>query len=170
VVEEDGGLRMLPYRIDEIHNQPWHVAKVEPGATMRGPAHDLGRFYESLLGFAPRVLDARTVEVMAAVHRHELRDVLLGTTTPWGLGVTVDLSGGAGRRAFGHGGMASSRGFADPECGLVMVVACNGLPNPFAAEQRLVEITDAVYTALGDLVEYTRRPLEGANPATPLST
>jgi CubicO group peptidase (beta-lactamase class C family) len=170
VVEEDGGLRMLPYRIDEIHNQPWHVAKVEPGATMRGPAHDLGRFYESLLGFAPRVLDARTVEVMAAVHRHELRDVLLGTTTPWGLGVTVDLSGGAGRRAFGHGGMASSRGLADPECGLVMVVVCNGLPNPFAAEQRLVEITDAVYTALGDLVEYTRRPLEGANPATPLST
>ena len=30
--------------------RPWHVAKVEPGGGMRGPARELGRFYESLLG------------------------------------------------------------------------------------------------------------------------
>src|SRR6266536_3410816 len=35
VVEDDGGLRMVPYRIDELHNQAWHVAKAEPGASMR---------------------------------------------------------------------------------------------------------------------------------------
>jgi CubicO group peptidase (beta-lactamase class C family) len=161
VVEDDGGLRMLPYRIDEIHNEPWHIAKVEPGATMRGPARELGRFYESLLGYGPRVLDPATVELMGAVHRHDLRDALFGIAKPWGLGVTVDFSGGAGRRAYGHGGMASSRGLADPDCGLVMVVVCNGLPNPFAAEQRLLEVTDAVYTALGDVAVDLRRPLEG---------
>ena len=94
---------------------------------MRGPARDLGRFYESLLGFGPPLLEPRTVELMGAVHRHELRDVVFGFAAPWGLGVTVDLSGGAGRRAFGHGGMASSRGFADPDCGLVVVFVCNGL-------------------------------------------
>jgi len=26
VVEDDGGLRMVPYRIDKVHNEPWHVA------------------------------------------------------------------------------------------------------------------------------------------------
>jgi CubicO group peptidase (beta-lactamase class C family) len=159
VVEDDGGLRMVPYRIDELHNLPWHVAKVEPGASMRGPARDLGRFYESLLGYGPRLLEPATVELMGAVHRHDLRDAVFGFAAPWGLGVTVDLSGGAGRRAFGHGGMASSRGFADPDCGLVAVVVCNGLPNPIVAEQRLVELTDAVYTALGDEVARFRRPL-----------
>ncbi len=159
VVEDDGGLRMVPYRIDEIHNQPWHVAKVEPGASMRGPAHDLGRVYESLLGHGPRLLEPGTVELMGAVHRHDLRDAVFGFDAPWGLGVTVDISGGAGRRAFGHGGMASSRGFVDPECGLVAVLVCNGLPNPIVAEQRLVEFTDAVYTALGDGAARFRRPL-----------
>jgi CubicO group peptidase (beta-lactamase class C family) len=158
VVEEDGGIRMVPYHIDEYHNEPWHIAKVEPGASMRGPARELGRFYESLLGYGPPVLDARTVEVMGAVHRHDLRDAILGLATPWGLGVAVDFSGGTGRRAFGHGGMASSRGLVDPECGLVMVVVCNGLPGPILAEQRLADVTDAVYSALGPVVEHLRRP------------
>jgi CubicO group peptidase (beta-lactamase class C family) len=158
IVEDDGGLRMVPYRIDEIHNQPWHIAKAEPGAAMRGPARELGRFYESLLGHGPRLLEPGTVELMGAVHRHDLRDAVFGFAAPWGLGVTVDISGGGGRRAFGHGGMASSRGFADPDCGLVAVVVCNGLPNPMAAEQRLVEFTDAVYTALGDEAARFRRP------------
>jgi len=170
VVDADGSLSMQPYRIDRIHNEPWHAAKVEPGASARGPAHELGRFYESLLGYGPALLEARTVELMAAVHRHDLRDVFLGTARPWGLGVSVDFSGGAGRRAFGHGGMASSRGLADPECGLVMVVVCNGLASPLDAERRLVEVTDAVYTALGPIVEHLRRPVEEPVPTVGLAT
>ena len=145
---DDGGLRMVPYRIDEIHNQPWHVAKVEPGASMRGPARELGRFYESLLGHGPTLLEPRTVELMGAVHRIGLKDALFGYEAPWGLGVAVAMTGGAGRRAFGHGGMASSRGLCDPDLGLVMVLVCNGLPNPLAAEARLAEVTDTLYTAL----------------------
>jgi CubicO group peptidase (beta-lactamase class C family) len=157
VLEDDGGLRMVPYRIDELHNLPWHAAKAEPGASMRGPARELGAFYEALLGFGPTLVEPRTVELMGAVNRHDLRDAVFGFAANWGLGVTVDLSGGAGRRAFGHGGMASSRGFADPDCGLVAVVVCNGLPNPIAAEQRLVDLTDAVYSALGDVAATFRR-------------
>ena len=36
-VDADGGLSMAPYRVDKKHNQPWHIAKVEPGGGMRGP-------------------------------------------------------------------------------------------------------------------------------------
>src|SRR5581483_10438131 len=88
-LDAEGGLSMVPYRIDKVHNEPWHIAKVEPGGGMRGPARDLGRFYESMLGFAPPIVGARTVETMRAVHRWGLKDRTFGLTTPWGLGVQV---------------------------------------------------------------------------------
>ena len=156
-VNDADGFRMAPYRVDEIHNQPWHVAKVEPGGGMRGPARELGRFYESLLGFGPaEVLDPRTVELMGAVHRYGLRDQLFRMNIPWGLGVQRAFSGGASRRAFGHGGMASSRALADPETGLVLALVTNGLPSFLPAEERLFQVTDAVYSALGHDVALVR--------------
>ena len=115
------------------------------------------------------MLEPRTVEVMGAVHRHGLRDPLFGNAPPFGLGVAVDFTGGAGRRAFGHGGMASSRGLADPDADLVMVLVCNGLPDPIAAERRNADITDAVYTALGDRAARFRRNI-GPERAVALST
>jgi CubicO group peptidase (beta-lactamase class C family) len=166
----EGGIQMLPYRIDRVHNEPWHIAKVEPGAAMRGPARGLGRFYESLLGHGPSVLEPRTVEMMRAVHRWGLRDATFGTDGPWGLGVAVDFSGGTGWRAFGHGGMASSRAIADPELGLVIVVVANGLANYFDAEQRVLEVTDAVYSAFGDEFASRRRPLGSVKQALGFST
>lgn len=163
VVDEDGGLQMVPYKVDEFHNEPGFVAKVEPGAGMRAPARELGRFYESLLGLGPPLLEPRTVEVMGAMHRYGIEDRLFRRNIPWGLGVQVAFTGGTGRRAFGHGGMASSRALADPEFGLVMVVVSNGLPGFVEAEQRLFQVTDAVYSAFGDDVARTRQravPLE----------
>jgi CubicO group peptidase (beta-lactamase class C family) len=156
VVDEDGGVRMVPYRIDQYHNEPHFIAKVEPGGGMRGPARELGRFYETLLGFGPPVLEPRTVEVMRAVHRFGMKDRLFRTEIPWGLGVQVSFTGGTGRHVFGHGGMASSRALADPELGLVMAVVTNGLAGFVQAEQRLFEVTDAVYSALGEEVARTR--------------
>jgi CubicO group peptidase (beta-lactamase class C family) len=159
--QDESGLRMVPYHIEEIHNQPWHVAKVEPGGGMRGPARELGRFYESLLGFGPPVLERRTVEVMGAVHRYGLPDVIFGgQKTPWGLGVQVagGMGGGPGRRSFGHGGMASSRGLCDPDAGLVLVLVANGLPDPFRNEQRMFAFTDGVYRAFGDELAHLRLP------------
>ena len=157
VVDPDGGFRMVPYKVDQYHNEPHFVAKVEPGGGMRGPARELGRFYESLLGFGPPVLEPRTVEVMRAVHRFGMKDRLFRTNIPWGLGVQVSFTGGTGRRAFGHGGMASSRALADPEYGLVVAVVTNGLAGFVEAEQRLFEVTDAVYSALGEDVARTRQ-------------
>ena len=78
VVDDEGALSMVPYRIDNVHNEPWHIAKVEPGGGMRGPARELGRFYESLLGYrAPRPRRRATVEMMAKVHRWGLRDAVV---------------------------------------------------------------------------------------------
>ena len=148
--------------------EPWHVAKVEPGGGMRGPARELGRFYESLLGFGPPILEPRTVEVMGAVHRYGLPDVIFGgQKTPWGLGVQVagGMSGGPGRRAFGHGGMASSRGLADPDAGLVLVLVANGLPDPFRNEQRMFAFTDGVYRAFGDELAHLRLPARSVSEA-----
>jgi CubicO group peptidase (beta-lactamase class C family) len=93
-----------------------------------------------------------------------LKDVTFGLSMPWGLGVQRAFTGGTSRRAFGHSGMASSRGLADPEIGLVMVVVCNGLPSYIPNEERFIELTDAVYSALGDDVASLRqevRPVAG---------
>ena len=169
VLDDDGALSMVPYRIDRVHNEPWHIAKVEPGGGMRGPARELGAFYEALLGYGPSLLAPTTVEMMSKVHRWGLRDIF-GFDGPWGLGVGVDFSGGTGRRAFGHGGMASSRGLADPECGLVMVVVANGLAGYFAAEQRVIEVTDAVYRALGEEFAPLRRAITPLPALPPPST
>lgn len=155
----DGALQMVEYRMDQIHNEPWHVAKVEPGGSMRGPARELARFYESLLGFGPPIIEPRTIEVMIAAHRTGMPDrTYLNQTFPWGLGVEIatKIPGHPGRRAFGHGGMASSRGLADPDCGLVMAFITNGLPNPLAHERRVSSVIDAVYDALGDGVAHLR--------------
>jgi CubicO group peptidase (beta-lactamase class C family) len=168
-IDADGALSMVPYRVDRLHNVPSHIAKVEPGGGMRGPASSLARFYESLLGFGPRLLDPHTVDTMTAVHRYGMKDGVLGRRIPWGLGVQVEFTGGTTRRAFGHGGMASSRAIADPTCGLVMVVITNGLPNFIAAEKRQFQVTDAVYSALGDDVAPYRKPVEDLGRAFGLS-
>jgi len=157
---DDGKVRLVPYRIDRYHNEPWHIAKVEPGGGMRGPARELGRCYEAILGHGPALLEPRTVEVMAAIHRYGMLDRTFAIDIPWGLGVQRQFTGGSGRRAFGHGGMASSRGLADPDLGLVMVVVANGLAGYFEAEQRNLEVTDAVYSALGEEAARVRRPVE----------
>lgn len=169
-VDADGTLSMVPYRIDRVHNEPWHIAKVEAGGGMRGPARALGRFYESLLGYGPAVLDPKSVEMLSAVHRYGLKDGVLGLRIPWGLGVQVEFTGGTTRRVFGHGGMASSRGLADRECGLVIAVVANGLAGFADAERRMLEITDAVYAALGAAVAPLRKPVEDLGRGFGLST
>ena len=50
-----------------------------------------------------------------------------------------------------------------------MVLVCNGLPDPIAAERRSADITDAVYTALGDRAVRFRRSI-GPERAVALST
>ncbi len=43
VVDDEGALSMVPYHIENVHNEPWHIAKVEPAGGMRGPAASWAR-------------------------------------------------------------------------------------------------------------------------------
>ena len=151
-VIEDGALCMRPYHIQDIHDQPWHRAKVQPGGAGRGPAADLGRFYEALLldGGSALFHHPTSVSLLGACHRAGVVDRTFLSTPPWGLGVQVagGMSGTIGFRAFGHGGMASSRGLCDPVEGLVLAFVCNGLAGPVDNERRMTEITAAVYAAV----------------------
>jgi CubicO group peptidase (beta-lactamase class C family) len=80
------------------------------------------------------------------------------------------MSGGPGRRAFGHGGMASSRGLADPDAGVVAVLVANGLPDPIKNERRMFAFTDAVYRAFGDELAHLRLPARSVSEAFRPST
>ena len=157
-IPKDGMMQMVPYRADEWHNEPWHIAKAEPGGTTRGSARSLGRFYESLLGFGSAILSPTSAAELRATHRSGLKDRSLPVTQPWGLGVQLMFTGGTSRTVFGHNGMGSSRGLADTATGLVFVVITNGLANVLDNEQRLFELTDAIYSSLDDEVQAIRRP------------
>jgi hypothetical protein len=66
--------------------------------------------------------------------------------------------------------MASSRGLADPDAGLVMVLVTNGLPDPIRNEQRMFAFTDGVYRAFGDELAHLRLPARSTSEAFRPST
>jgi hypothetical protein len=66
--------------------------------------------------------------------------------------------------------MASSRGLADPDAGLVAVLVCNGLPDPIKNEQRMFAFTDGVYRAFGDELAHLRLAARSVSEAFRLST
>jgi CubicO group peptidase (beta-lactamase class C family) len=154
---QGGALAALPW------HEGLHVERVSPGASLRGPARDLGRFYEALLAGreGQGVLSPQTIEAMTAAHRRGMFDETLRHTVDFGLGVIVDskvygaetVPYGYGRhaspRAFGHGGSQSSVGFADPQHGLVAVVITNGRPGEPRHQDRNRAVTTAIYEDLG---------------------
>jgi CubicO group peptidase (beta-lactamase class C family) len=136
-----------------------------PGSTLRGPARELGAFYEMLLQRGTRngveVLTPSTVELMTQRHREGLFDGTFQHVVDFGLGVIVDSNRygpdtvpyGFGRhsspRAFGHGGSQSSIAFADPDQGLAAVLIANGCPGEAVHNERHRELATALYMDLG---------------------
>src|SRR5258708_7639611 len=57
--QDDSGLQMIPYHIERIHNEVWHVAKVEPGGGMAGPARGLCRLYTGVRGVRGALTEPR---------------------------------------------------------------------------------------------------------------
>lgn len=169
---ESYGARIAPlYDMSEPNPRAtsWHlekrVTRCSPGGNGRGPAHELGSFYEMLLAGgrkgANRVLRPQTVEAMTARHRVGLIDKTFQRKLDWGLGFLVDSShyGGsrpiysyghhASRRTFGHSGYRSSTAFADPEHALAVVVLFNGICEDSAHQNRIDAVTTAIYEDLG---------------------
>jgi CubicO group peptidase (beta-lactamase class C family) len=155
-----------PGELKPSQPQPAAVAAPpSPGGSFRGPARDLGRFYEMLLRQGEldgvRVLQPQTVAMMIARRRKDLFDVTFQHRIDFGLGVIVNSNRygaetvpyGFGRyaseNAFGHGGAQSSMAFADPEHQLVVVILTNGAPGEAAHQERNRELNSALYQDLG---------------------
>lgn len=140
--------------------------RCNPGERGRGPMHQLGAFYEMLLGcgtYRDRpVLLPQTVEALTAPQRVGLPDRTRGDTAMWALGFVLDERAGrhtgstgnlvfgqhCSPRTFGHGGYRSSLSFADPEHHLVVAVVFNGTPDGEAAYQRSQGVATAIYKDL----------------------
>jgi CubicO group peptidase (beta-lactamase class C family) len=135
-----------------------------PGANGRGPVRELGMFYEALLGGGRRgeavILRPQTVEVLVARHRVGMFDQTFRHVMDWGLGVIPNNSyhgeavpygygPHASMRAFGHSGSQSSVAFADPEHGLAVAIAFNGMPGAARHHGRMRSVLAALYEDLG---------------------
>ncbi len=136
-----------------------------PGANAHGPMHDLGHFYRMLLGGGEldgtRVLTADSVRAMSTAQRVGMFDETFKHVIDWGLGLIVDskkygadtVPYGFGPysspRTFGHGGIQSSVGMADPDRELVVCASFNGMPGEAKHDIRLRRFLAAVYEDLG---------------------
>jgi len=167
------GDRIAPMHATEVEPiphpfWPWTgseeaCAICRPGGSAWGPARELGRFYEALLGGGTRqgcrILRPETVELMSSCHTTGMLDETFNVRLDRGLGVVVDskryghgadwFGSRCSDRTFGHGGFRCSVGFADPAHGLAVAVVFNGMPSDAEHGARIRETLDALYTDLG---------------------
>jgi CubicO group peptidase (beta-lactamase class C family) len=148
------------------------ATRPRPSGSARGPARELGRFYEMMLnhGHAPasseisnfksQILTPQTVEAMTARHRVNTIDKTFNAVMDWGLGFMINSSiygnpstpyqfgPHASPRTFGHSGNQSSAAFADPEHGLAVALVFNGLPGEPRHQERIRSALTALYEDL----------------------
>ena len=140
------------------------AALLKPGRSARGPARELGYFYEALLAGGvrngTRILSPETVRAMTTPQRLGMFDRTFKHVMDWGLGFIIDskrydkgaapygYGAHASPRAFGHGGSQSSTGFADPEHGLAVALIFNGRCGEERHDQRLRSVLAALYEDL----------------------
>jgi CubicO group peptidase (beta-lactamase class C family) len=153
-------------------NDAREIARVNPSGGIRGPARELGRFYDWLLAKGAwegrSLLDRRTVELFTACHRWGMPDRTLGgAPLPWGLGFALagnpDVDRSYSRRVFSHSGMVSTVGLGDPERGLGCVVVTTGLLDPMTNARRLRALTGTAVAACGGATPGTEAH-PGADP------
>src|SRR6185295_19289357 len=126
------------------------VVSCSPGGNGWGPARELARFYEMLLGGGSlrgaEILKPQTVAALTARHRVGMFDHTFRHEMDWGLGFILDgkrhgpdtVPYGYGHscslRTFGHSGYRSATAFADPENALAVALIPNGTPSQEAHE------------------------------------
>ncbi len=144
---------------------PWFsiaasVDVLRPGSTLCGPAHDLGRFYETLLRGGGGVVSGESASAITTPQRVGMFDETFKNVMDWGLGTIIDskrygpgvpygYGQHASERTFGHGGSQSTTAFADPAHELVVAAIFNGLPGEARHDRRLKRVTAAIYEDLG---------------------
>ena len=144
---------------------PW-ITQPSPGASLRGPVRELGRFYEMMQRggqseTGEQLVATATIDQMTLRHRVGEYDQTLQHTVDFGLGVVCNSNKygvetvpyGFGQHSsdatFGHGGAQCSIGFSDPERRLVVAWSANGFCGEGLHQRRNRIINDAIYVDLG---------------------
>ncbi|MDG5761509.1 serine hydrolase [Natronococcus sp. A-GB1] len=142
-----------PFNTEAIHRA------VIPAGNAIGTARDMARFYACLANGGElegtRILSASTVDAMTRLEAATDDDGTLSRPRRYGLGV---YKGGtpaspfgslAPERAFGHAGLGSSVGWADPETGVAFSYVTNGVRDgSYEHVARVNALADAVRLAL----------------------
>ncbi|MCL7418649.1 MAG: beta-lactamase family protein [Halalkalicoccus sp.] len=140
-----------------LFGEEWLHRAVVPAASATGTARDMARFYSCLANGGEldgtRVLEGSTVEAMTTEQVAVERDATLGVPRRYGLGVV--LGGTAWNkfgtvspgRVFGHGGLGSIVGWADPEADLAFSYVTNGIREETEHALRMNALSDAVRIA-----------------------
>ena len=130
--------------------------QARPGSSARGPARELGLFYENLR----RLVSPQTAEAFTAKHRVGMYDKTFRHNMDWGLGFivqsnqygveTLPYSFGphASPRTFGHGGSRSSIGYCDPEHGLVVAAIFSRTLTEAQHHERMLAVNTTIYEDL----------------------
>ncbi|WP_129114336.1 serine hydrolase domain-containing protein [Halegenticoccus tardaugens] len=141
-----------------FNREAFHRAVI-PAASATGTARDMARFYACLANGGEldgaRILSAETVEAATDLQVEVERDGTLGVPrryamgferggTPWDKYGTLPPE-----RVFGHGGLGSIVGWADPEADLSMAYVTNGIRDEFEHASRVNAMADAVRTVFG---------------------
>jgi CubicO group peptidase (beta-lactamase class C family) len=123
----------------------WRVAEI-PAANGQASAMGLARLYDGLLD--GRLMSKDTLARMTAPATSDgRRDMLLGFTDCWGMGMALNVPGiyGPNPRAFGHSGWGGSFACADPDAGIVMAYVCNQMGADLVGDPRAAGLCKLVY-------------------------
>jgi CubicO group peptidase (beta-lactamase class C family) len=141
-------------------SRPEHLHARWPGSNTFSTAHDMARFYGALLDggrgvvpgpFVNELSNARPVARMDATFRRPMRfhlGFLFDSKQEGESWHSYGYGAAAGPRSFGHGGNQCAVAFADPDRGVVVAAAFNGMPGELAHQQRMRRLLAAVEAAL----------------------
>ncbi len=150
--------------VSQYCREPW-TTQPSPGANLRGPVSELGRFYEMLQrggksASGQQLVSNATIHQMTSRHRIGKFDQTLQHTVDFGLGVvcnsnkygaeTVPYGFGqyCSEATFGHGGSQCSMAFCDPGSNLVVAWSANGFCGEGQHQRRNRMINNAIYEDL----------------------
>jgi CubicO group peptidase (beta-lactamase class C family) len=131
-----------------------------PGAGARGPACELGMFYEMMLSGGRGIITQESVNELTSRQRAGMFDHTFKHVIDWGFGFIInsakhgaEVPYGYGRFAspqtFGHGGRQCCTGFGDPENELAVAVVFNNQSSEEDHQRRMQLVLDELYKSIG---------------------
>lgn len=135
------------------NRRDWRAAEI-PAANGQASAMGLARLYAALAGGGAlegvRILSPSTVaRMITPAAGPDRRDLFLGFTDCWGMGLALNRPGlyGPNPRAFGHSGWGGSFGCADPDAEIAIGYVCNQMGPELVGDPRTGGLCQAILGA-----------------------